>query len=162
MIRSRPIFALITAWVVGAVASVGVGLLALSLVGETFGDESSPLLAADTVTPVESPQAISQPTPGQLAPTGGSATATALPQTGPERLLTSAGGSVVARCHGTDAYLVYWTPAQGYRAHDVERGPAGVAKLKFEGQGREYELNVRCVSGVPSAKIEDEREDETR
>lgn len=158
MIRPRPLLALITAWVVGAVASVGVGLLALSLVGETFGDESSPLLAADTVTPVESP-ATSQPTSSP----SGSATATpALTQTGPERLLTSAGGSIVARCHGTDAYLVYWTPAQDYRVHDVERGPAEAAKLKFEGQGREYELKVRCVNGVPRVRIEDEREDEGR
>ena len=74
----------------------------------------------------------------------------------PERLLTSRGGTVVARCHrGGGVYLVYWTPAQGYRAEDVIRGPAAMARLVFEGREHHYRILVACVDSVPRASIRD-------
>ncbi len=157
MIRRRPLLIGVAAWSVGAVASIGVGLLALSLVEENFANQSNPpSLVADPVGQDGEP-----PTSGQPVPTSRSSpTAHPAPNgSGVDRLLNTAGGNVVARCQGAQAYLVYWTPAQGYRIHDLVRGPAEAAKLKFEGPGGEFELQIKCADGVPRAKIENEHEE---
>jgi hypothetical protein len=150
----------LAAWSIGAATSIGVGLLALSLVDGTFEEESSQLANADPVVPAEPPPATSpvanpsHPTPGPSDST--SPTPAPARSGGTPRQLTSTGGSVVARCYGADAYLLYWTPAPGYRAHDVMRGPAATARLEFEGRAGEQHLTIQCVNGVPRLKTEAE------
>ena len=64
-------------------------------------------------------------------------------------LLESADGSAAARCQEGGAYLVYWSPQQGYEAQRVIRGPAAVAQVTF---GNGYDgvvLQVTCRAGVP-------------
>jgi len=69
---------------------------------------------------------------------------------GPPRQLASAGGTVVARCTGTSAYLVSWSPAPGYQADDVRRGPARTVFATFTTTGQpRVVLAVRCVAGIP-------------
>lgn len=137
-------------------------MLALSNVGVSFGYQpSAQSLAAEPVTRVDPPVTTAPAVPGPSVSTS-ARSANPPARTDVKRMLTTVGGDVVAQCRGEDAYLVYWIPKQGYRTHDVVRGPAEVAKLQFKGHDREIELKIKCDDGVPRLKIEDEREDEGR
>jgi hypothetical protein len=68
-------------------------------------------------------------------------------------LLQSPDGSVMAVCQTAGAYLQYWSPDQGFEADDVNRGPAAVASVSFEGPAGEVILRVSCVSGKPVAHL---------
>ena len=81
---------------------------------------------------------------------------------GPEQLLRSDGGFVVARCQGGQAYLVSWTPEQGYEIYDVRRGPASITSVEFEGARGHVRLDVTCDNGVPQAHVQQEAEDDGR
>ncbi|HEX2357516.1 MAG TPA: hypothetical protein VHI50_13800 [Micromonosporaceae bacterium] len=81
---------------------------------------------------------------------------------GPEQLLRSDGGFVVARCQGGQAYLVSWTPEQGYEIYDVRRGPASTTSVEFEGARGHIRLDVTCDNGVPQAHVQQEAEDDGR
>ena len=154
VIHVRPVVASLIAWTLGALTAVGVGLLALSLIRSGLTDEAIQPLTQDAVADVTS-------TP----PVAASRTATPTPQpisAGPtpvERLLSSTGGTVVARCANGMAFLVYWSPAQAYRVDDVVRGPAEMARVTFAGARREVKLSVSCVGDVPQADVrQEERE----
>lgn len=134
-------------WVAGAISASAVGLFALSAI------EIGPV--NQTSVP-DLPAATADSTGGVSA----TPTATHKPSSGAavDRLLNSAGGNVVARCSAEGAYLVSWSPAQGYKAEDVRRGPAAAAKVSFEyHDGGQYEVTVRCVNGVPQAAVKRER-----
>jgi hypothetical protein len=66
-------------------------------------------------------------------------------------VLASAGGTVVARCESTGAYLVSWSPQQGYEVVSVIRGPAAAAQAKFANSQRSVTMKVSCAGGVPTA-----------
>jgi hypothetical protein len=149
VIGTRPLLASAAAWTVGAAVSIAVGLLALSLVGPGLRDagidtlppqESGDLLSATHSPP---PSAVVDPT--LSAPTSSSHAAPT------DRMVNTAGGSLVARCSQSGAFLVYWTPAPGYRADNVRRGPAPTVHISFAGTGREISVDVRCVAGSPVA-----------
>ncbi|MEU7152649.1 hypothetical protein AB0B15_32170 [Streptomyces sp. NPDC045456] len=68
-----------------------------------------------------------------------------------------AGGSATAECR-TDGriYLTVWSPATGYRADDVRRGPAATAAIEFEPlddhSGDDHSYTLRCAAdGRPQA-----------
>lgn len=134
----------IGAWAVTAAVATGIGVAAISVLGAGITDRGvRPLTSAQIERALASPEAAS-PIPG----TSGSAPAGAV-----TRGLSTPGGSVVARCDpaGT-AYLVSWTPAQGYAADDAHRGPAARVWVEFEaGHGRKVTVQVTCRSGVPTA-----------
>lgn len=152
----RRMFASVLAWLVGAAASVGVGLVALSLIGDGTSARSVQPLTPDAVAREVS----AAPTPSQPSPAGPSPTVprSAAPQTRPggahtDRAVTSPGGTVVARCDAAGAYLLSWSPAQGYRADDVHRGPAPEVWLQFESLTGAFHVTVRCVGGVPQSQV---------
>jgi hypothetical protein len=65
-------------------------------------------------------------------------------------LLGSPDGSADAVCQAGKAYLIYWTPEQGFEAEDVIRGPAAVAQVVFQNNfGMGVTLQVTCRNGVP-------------
>jgi hypothetical protein len=146
MPRLRPVLAGATGWLIGATASVGVGLLALSMVG--VGPAEQPLQPQTLNAPVvttPSPTVTASPSP-RARPTSST--------TSTQRVLSSDGGTVVARCAGDQAYLVYWTPAQGYHVDDVARGPRRVASVTFEtGREQHVRIEVTCVHSVPTAEV---------
>jgi hypothetical protein len=145
MIRARPVLAGALAWVVGATASVAVGLLALSLVGADLTGAGDPPIVADPVKDIAgSPPPSAGPTTPAVSPTGTQGSAR----------LNSTGGYVLAQCRSGDAYLVYWSPAPGYRVRDVERGPRDDARVRFEGADHDVEMRVTCAGGQPQAAIE--------
>jgi hypothetical protein len=68
-------------------------------------------------------------------------------------VLQSPDGSVGAVCQAGGAYLRWWSPDQGFRVDDVNRGPAAIASVTFEGGAGEVILRVSCVSGAPVAHL---------
>jgi hypothetical protein len=66
-------------------------------------------------------------------------------------VLTSAGGTIVASCAGARAYLVSWSPQQGFGAGDVVRGPATSAQVTFTGGQLTVTMIVSCSAGLPTA-----------
>jgi hypothetical protein len=68
-------------------------------------------------------------------------------------LLTSEGGTLVASCAGARAYLVSWSPQQGFGSTDVVRGPAINARVTFIGGQLTVTMVVSCGAGVPTATV---------
>ena len=69
------------------------------------------------------------------------------------RALSTPGGIVHATCGGGLAALTSWSPAQGYRADDPERGPAAEARITFKRDRDELRVVVTCVDGQPTARV---------
>jgi len=61
------------------------------------------------------------------------------------------GGEVVAACQAASAYLISWSPSQGYEIAGVTRGPAATARVSFESNATQVTMVVSCSAGVPSA-----------
>jgi len=55
---------------------------------------------------------------------------------------------VVAICEPAGAYLLSWSPAQGYAVQQVFRGPAPVASVVFAAT-QEVTMKIDCRSGTP-------------
>jgi hypothetical protein len=159
------------AWTLGAVASVAVSMLALTVIGGVGGNVQPPApmppldggLAGAATTDLASPSAGVTATPSPSAsesappasptpPAPSTGPAAASPTPGPPRQFTTYAGVVTAECVGQLAYLVSWSPAPGYRVDDVWRGPAAVARVTFvmSSTRREAAVGVGCVSGVPT------------
>ncbi|WP_370376251.1 hypothetical protein [Catenulispora sp. GAS73] len=88
-----------------------------------------------------------------LAPTGSTGSTAAHTV---ERRLSVDGGSVLAQCQGSAAYLVSWSPAQGYLADGVQRGPARFATVVFVGAANRMEVRVACPAGTPALVGDDD------
>lgn len=66
-------------------------------------------------------------------------------------VLTSPGGTALAECGSAGAYLVSWSPTQGYETGDVTRGPAATTRVTFESDANSVTMVVTCSSGTPAA-----------
>jgi hypothetical protein len=167
----RRLVASTLAWIVGAVAAVGVGVLALSLIGDGLTKRTVQPLTPDAVArevsaaPPESAPASAPPTgeaglrPAPRPPSPAPPTTTTAAVTGTEKLVSSAGGTAVATCSGGQVYLVSWSPAQGFRSDHVARGPAQQATLTFESDNAKVTMLVRCVGGDPQATVSQRADD---
>ena len=108
------------------------------------------------VTPSGRPDS-AEPTASQRPHPSGSASPTPTPtpassqSTQAPTVLTSPGGSVVAECLPGGAYLLSWSPTQGYEAGQVVRGPAATAQARFESDANSVLMVVSCSTGVPVA-----------
>lgn len=137
----------VVAWVVGALTAVAVGLFALSSVGTgLFGQPADPLAQAGDPEP---PAVATVTTPAVTTPAATPTESTAAT----DQPLDSPGGTVVARCVQGGAYLAFWSPAQGFHADDVIRGPAAVVRVTFESPTRELRMTIRCVDGVAESTV---------
>ena len=93
--------------------------------------------------------------PAPSAPAAAPAAAPAVPATTPSAgtVLTSLGGSVLAECRPAGAYLVSWSPVQGYQADHVARGPAVTARVVFESSANSVTVTVTCPDGAAGAPV---------
>jgi len=169
------------AWLLGAAAATGGSMIAVNQIAHGLlgpqsqqlteatlsanpderADRPSPSAAAGSGRP--SPSAATRPDRDasstrsrvNVAPSApSSASATASPhQTAAGTLLQSPDGSVMAACQRAGAYLLYWSPDQGFQADDVFRGPAAIASVTFEGRANEVVMRVSCTSGSPVARL---------
>jgi hypothetical protein len=152
------------AWLLGAVSATVGSLYAVDLLGQGLleqhtkqvsvamvnaelaqDDSAAPSRPAPTQTPKASP-AVSHPArhrPASTHPAVQPSTSSA------GKILTTGGGNTAARCEQGGAYLVYWSPAQGFEANNVRRGPAPAASVTFTNSTDGFVLTVTCSSGVP-------------
>ncbi|WP_169946012.1 septum formation initiator [Microbispora sp. H11081] len=156
--RTRLVLA-VAGWLLAAALATGAGVAVLGLFGRPLtGPAERPMtaeeirvaLARDTpAAPSAGPGAVPERSPGQATP---DATPDATPVTG-RKLITTAAGSVIARCDGGLARLQSWTPGQGYEVDDVDPGPDDDAMVRFESDETKVEIEVRCAGGVPVPRI---------
>jgi hypothetical protein len=174
-VRGR-ILITVVAWLLGAATATGGCLLAVSLLGAGFGVTGnsgqqlttggvskalaaaardsdvaatpSPSARARPLTrrpraarPTSSPTPTPTPTPASTPTPAQSATPAGTP-------FSSQGGTVVATCEPAGAYLLTWSPAQGYEVDRVVRGPAAVASVRFETSWTAVTMNITCPNGT--------------
>jgi len=73
--------------------------------------------------------------------------------------LESDDGSVTATCQSAGAYLLYWSPNQGFQADNVHRGPAAVTSVTFRGPAHSVVMRVSCSAGTPVAQLDQASDD---
>jgi len=154
----------LAAWLIGASAATGGSLLAVSVLGQgmtpaaeeqlsvaavnrALAKEAAERTAAAPRRSVAGPAALtapSSPTTHQPAPPPS-------PGTTGGTVLSSQGGTVVASCASTRAYLVSWSPQQGFGSSGVVRGPATNAQVTFTDGQLTVTMIVSCDAGAPTA-----------
>jgi len=137
-----------------AVNSLGDGILGSaerpltheSVNAELSASPSGPPPGSPSESPASSPSAGPSPTP-----TGTGSPLEPPPAAPVSRTFPSAGGTVTAACSGDTVTLRYWSPAQGYEADHVVRGPAATVSLRFrqDGRGHGVRLAFVCRDGIP-------------
>jgi hypothetical protein len=119
------------AWTASAAAAVGLGFLAVSLVGASASP--GPVTSASTPTAI--------PTSGSIAPSGEMATV---------------GGTVFASCSGAGAALA-GAPASGWWVGDS----SGEGSVEFRNGTQKVEIRAVCVDGGPQFTVEGPRADDS-
>ena len=145
----RPrILLLVAGWLAGAAAAATGVTLALSVLGSgLFGTAGHPLSMAQVQR--------------QLARAGPEASAAAAgsPQTvdqgGTPGARNTSGGSVVVRCTNQGAFMTA-TPALGYRADDLQQGPAPAVWVSFRSNSAEVHVAASCATGQPRFTVSSE------
>jgi hypothetical protein len=169
-VRSRILLGA-SAWLLGAVSATAGSLYAVGQLGHGLlaqpGQQVSAAMVkselarenADPPRPSPSPSAAStrspSPSPSRTQsrirvrhPSKPQPTAAA------SVLLSSSDGTAAAVCEKGGAYLVYWSPQQGYEADYVVRGPRPVASLVFRNSsGNGVVMRVSCRNGAPVEQL---------
>lgn len=158
------------AWLLGTLTATTGSMVAVNVLAHHLLDPQTLQLAGTTISADPDPESPSPapsvtPTPrstkpaarGSAAPTLKSSAASSqpTPNSAAGTLLVFADGSVMATCESAGAYLLYWSPDQGFSvpADDVRRGPADVASVLFRGQSGSYVMRVTCSGGTPVAHV---------
>ncbi|HEV3169636.1 MAG TPA: hypothetical protein VGZ32_04830 [Actinocrinis sp.] len=153
----------VSAWLAGAAVATSGTLVAVSWIGQGISttpvrtlsvDQVDSALAQVSPSTQDSPQESSASASASASPSAApsvSPSASAAPTTSAPRTLTSAGGSVIAVCTASGAYLTSWSPAQNYQVAAVRRGPAPIARVIFQSGLSHVYLGAVCHSGVPTA-----------
>ncbi|MER5620588.1 hypothetical protein ABT061_06025 [Streptosporangium sp. NPDC002544] len=173
----------VAGWLVTGLLAIGVGVAVIDRLSEPLTDTGlQPLSAAEvdealalasslpggppTAVPTSAPTAgvtsdpaesASESTVAESAPQPTvTVTTTAAPvaEPGESRVITTAGGRVIARCKDGLVTLRSWSPAQGFQTDDVERGPADRARVEFESEETEVKVEVTCAAdGSPVHRV---------
>ncbi len=155
---------IVGAWLLGVTTATVGSLWAVSELGQgIIGQSTQQLitsaavnraLASEVPDPSGSPEPSADPpqASASLAPDPSPSLIPSHSQTASSgTLLTSRGGNVVAACVSAGAYLLSWSPQQGYAASSVVRGPAAAAKVVFGSGQTAVTMVVTCHGGVPAA-----------
>jgi hypothetical protein len=78
------------------------------------------------------------------------APATTTPPADRTKTLSSAGGTVDARCEGGKATLLSWVPKDSYVVQKVNAGPAVTTAIVFKKKASRIRMTITCVAGVPT------------
>lgn len=140
-------------WLAGVVFATGAGVGAVAVVGGDLTGPSTRALSEDEVRrELAAPGQPTGPAPTRTVPTIGSPQPT---QTSAGKVLTSPGGSVLARCVDGQVSLDWWIPQQGYQVDDVDRGPGPEARIEFESVDDDVELRIICQGDTPTLRSDD-------
>ncbi|WP_433112706.1 septum formation initiator [Micromonospora sp. CA-246542] len=141
-------------WVATVAVATLIGLGAIRLVGESItGTPGGVRSEAEIERALASPEPAQSGTVGATA--GGPTTPAPSASAGVRRSFATGGGTAVAECGADGVRLVSWAPAQGYRVHEVDRGPDDDVEVTFEGSAGRHELKVRCIGTEPVAVADD-------
>lgn len=138
-----PVPASVTPSPVSASASASTSLPSVTTPGSPTTGATGSLTAGAAGTPTAGATGSGDPVATDTPAPSGSASA--------GTVLASSAGTVVATCQAAGAYLVSWSPQQGYEVDGVSRGPAATASVHFESTANEVTMRVTCSAGVPSA-----------
>jgi hypothetical protein len=143
---------MVVVWLLAAVATAVAGTAALDIAGAgILGPGNQPLsqqdVARQLASATASPSMSAGPSSGSVSTGPSAATAT----TPTPRGLATPGGTIVAQCDRDEVTLLSWSPAQGYRTDDVQRGPASLVSIKFKKGKSEVVVTVTCPAGEPRA-----------
>ncbi|MQA98430.1 MAG: hypothetical protein GEV11_28955 [Streptosporangiales bacterium] len=159
----RRVLLAVAGWLVAAGLAVGVGLAAINVLGQGLaGPSVRPMSSLEIEQALATADRGASPVPE--TPTGPVTTPPASPSASPTgstprgQRFSSSGGSGLAYCVGDRAELAWWTPAQGFEVEDVQKGPARHAKVKFEGDDAEVEVELSCT---PDGKLTERTKSET-
>jgi hypothetical protein len=154
----------IAAWLLGASTATAGSLLAVSALGQGMNPAAGEQVSVETVNRALAKEAAERtatmprrsvsPPPSPAAPHPSAAHRPApppSPRTAEGTVLTSQGGTLVASCTGGRAYVVSWSPQQGFGSSDVVRGPATNAQVTFISGQLTVTMVVSCSAGVPTA-----------
>jgi hypothetical protein len=154
----------LAAWLAGASAATVGSMLAVSVLGQGMTPTSGEHMSVAAVNRALAREAAernaavprrSAAPPDSLTAPSSRETRHRAPPPSPGTtggtVLTSAGGTVVASCAGARAYLVSWSPQQGFASSDVVRGPATSVQVTFIGGQLTVTMIVSCGTGVPTA-----------
>jgi hypothetical protein len=160
----------VAAWLAGASAATGGSLLAVSALGQGMNPAASEQVSVATVNRALAKEAAERTaamphrsasrshSPAAPHSSGAHRHSAAHRPTPPPSpgaaggtVLTSQGGPIVASCTGTHAYVVSWSPQQGFASADVVRGPAKNAQVTFTSGQLTVTMVVSCAAGVPTA-----------
>jgi hypothetical protein len=116
-----------------------------------------PVAASPATSPAATRPAMAQPVPTaptpSAAPAASRTVASPRPPATAGTVLMSQGGTVLAECRPAGAYLVSWSPTQGYEAADVTRGPAATARVVFGSDANSVTMVVSCPDGTAGAPV---------
>jgi hypothetical protein len=173
-VRSRILLG-VGAWVLGAASATAGSLYAVDQLGQSLVAQHTKQISVAMVnaelalentdgttqgaSPTSSPSTSASPSPSAshrrhrpAAVLPGKAHRVVHQQS--SKLLTSQGGTAAASCDNGLARLLYWSPAQGFEADDVFKGPATVASVKFTDSTGGVLMRVTCTSaGTPAAHV---------
>jgi hypothetical protein len=173
-VRSRVLIGA-SAWLLGAVTATAGSMLAVNQLAHGLFNQPAQLLGTSAIAdidhdsgglsaatgptriPAVSPSSRRPTRPRRTTPAPSQSTSTPAPSQSTSSsggtLLTSPDGSVMAECLPAGAHLLYWYPDQGFQVDDVNRGPAPVARVTFQGFGGEVVMYVSCRAGTPVARL---------
>lgn len=168
MLVSSRFLAALGAWLLGTATATTGSMVAVNVLAQHLLDPQTLQLTGTTISAdpdPESPSPAASATPAlrstrpaakaTATPTANSGASQPSPNSAAGTLLVFADGSVMATCESAGAYLLYWSPDQGFEvpADDVRRGPAAVASVLFRGQTGSYVMRVTCSGGTPIAHV---------
>ncbi|MFC4059425.1 hypothetical protein ACFOWE_14050 [Planomonospora corallina] len=154
----------VAGWLVTGALATGAGVAVVGFLGEPLTASAhrplSPAEVRQALARAAPPGTASGSTPGTTASprdaVGSPAPSASGALAGRSKVITTAGGSVIARCDGGLVVLRAWSPAQGFRVDDAERGPAARVRVEFESDETDVEVEVRCsAEGLPVHRIHD-------
>ncbi|MFB9677940.1 hypothetical protein [Streptosporangium vulgare] len=174
---SKRLSLVVAGWLITGLLAIGAGVAVIDRLSEPLTDTGlRPLSAAEvdealaltsslpnalppSVPPSVPPSAPpAEGTPEPAGPTPAptvTVTTTPAAEPGKSRLITTVGGKVIARCENGLVTLRSWSPAQGFQADDVERGPAQRARVEFETEEDEVKVEVHCAAdGSPVHRVQ--------
>ncbi|MFD8559085.1 hypothetical protein ACFV1N_17530 [Streptosporangium canum] len=158
----------VAGWLIAGSLATTTGVAVIGLLGESLTSSAHrPLSAAEidealaAATPAAAihPTAVTaHPTPDATHPTAATPPASAAPAGPSERsgLISTEGGTAIARCEKGLVTLRAWSPAQGFQTKDVDRGPDRRVRVEFESEETEVKIEVWCSpSGFPVHTVDD-------
>jgi hypothetical protein len=134
--RRRRALAWLLGWLLAAATSVGVGVIAVNLLGASIRDRG-PIGDNELIRQADLAEGSATPDPDAVAV---------------RRSIEEEFGSFVVECRGVYAYGVEARPdrAAGWRTVSFERGPDDDVDAVFAQQRRSVEIEVFCNRGTPT------------